>query len=112
MLLTSPISTQSKGDHSTDQALVILDASVDYLPQLLADVAAVDWLVLDASTDGITQITAALQTRQSVSSLHIVSHGTAGCLQLGGSQLSLATTNHYAQQLQAWAPMLKGKDVL
>ncbi|MEL6397631.1 MAG: DUF4347 domain-containing protein, partial [Cyanobacteria bacterium J06626_4] len=112
MLLTSPTSTQLKGDRPTDQALVILDASVDYLPQLLADLSSVDWLVLDASADGITQITAALQARQSVSSLHIVSHGTAGGLQLGSSQLSLATISHYTQQLQTWATVLQGRDIL
>ncbi|MEL6762763.1 MAG: Ig-like domain-containing protein, partial [Cyanobacteria bacterium J06607_6] len=110
--MTSPTSTQLKGDRPTDQALVILDASVDYLPQLLADLSSVDWLVLDASADGITQITAALQARQSVSSLHIVSHGTAGGLQLGSSQLSLATISHYTQQLQTWATVLQGRDIL
>ena len=112
MLLTSSISVSSATAYSDKNALVILDAGVDYLPLLAADLSSADLLVLDSQKDGLAQITAALTARQSVSSLHIVSHGSPGCLQLGNTQLSFENLNRDADQLKNWADILKGRDIL
>ncbi|MEM6519287.1 MAG: DUF4347 domain-containing protein, partial [Cyanobacteria bacterium P01_C01_bin.70] len=112
MLLTSPIPIESGGDRALDSAFVILDARVDNLSQLLADLSSQDVLVLDPAIDGIEQVTAALDARPSTSSLHIVSHGAVGSLQLGSTQLSLSNLDDYVEQLQKWAKVLNGQDIL
>ena len=38
-----------------------------------------------------------------MTSIHIVSHGSPGCLYLGNSQLSLDTLNSYQTQLESWS---------
>ena len=112
MLLTSPIVTESAGDRASGSAFLVLDARVDDLSLLLADLSSEDVLVLDPAIDGIAQITAALTARPTISSLHIVSHGAAGSLQLGSTQLHLGNLDRYAEQLQKWAPVLNGQDIL
>ena len=112
MLLTSSISAQSTLDYSDNKTLVILDAGVDYLPLLATDLSSEDLLVLDPQSDGLAQITAALTARQSVSSLHIVSHGSPGRLNLGNTRLSFESFSRDANQLKKWADVLKGGDIL
>jgi len=92
--------------------LVILDARVDDLNQLVEDLGSADVLVLDPTTDGIEQITAALHARQSVSSLHLVFHGAPGEVQIGKTRLNLETLERYAKSLQTWGEILRGRDIL
>ncbi|MEO0644529.1 MAG: Ig-like domain-containing protein, partial [Cyanobacteria bacterium J06650_10] len=97
----------------TQTPLIILDAGVDNLSSLLADLPNnARAVVLDPTKDGIEQITAILAAHQSVSSLHLVSHGKPGQLHLGNIALSTATLNHYDSQLRQWATALKGADLL
>jgi len=120
MLLTSPLSTGLKSDAPQEQrrqpalesALVILDPRVDDLRQLLADLLTQDVLVLDPAIDGIEQITAALQSRQSISSLHIISHGASGSLEIGSTRLTLENLTQYSESLQTWSKVLSGRDLL
>ncbi|MDB9529335.1 Ig-like domain-containing protein [Oscillatoria sp. CS-180] len=112
MLLTSSTFADVRDDRVPKQAFVILDARVNDLPALLADLHSTNVLVLDSAIDGIEQITAALEEHQAISSLHIVSHGAPGSLQLGNTQLTLENLAQYAEQLQTWATVLHGQDVL
>lgn len=97
----------------TPHVLVAIDAGVENYHQLSAGVVeGADVFILDGDRDGICQITERLQqhfsqqsTVDSVS-LHIVSHGSAGCLYLGNSQLNLDTLDRYAWELQSWFPRL------
>ena len=63
-------------------------------------------IVLDSTRDGIVQITEVLQERTDIAAIHIVSHGSPGCLYLGNTQLSLDTLEGYASHLQTWATPL------
>ncbi len=93
--------------------LVVLDASVDNYEQLrnalLADSGSVHFevLILDSQRDGIQQITAALARHENVSGIHIISHGSAGRVQLGNSQLSNETLDAYAGDLAWWNNSLR-----
>lgn len=80
--------------------LVVIDAEVDDY-QILAEGVVVDAevLILDSNQNGVEQITLALRDRPSIQTVHIVSHGSPGCLYLGNTELSLETLNHYANQL-------------
>jgi Leucine-rich repeat (LRR) protein len=59
-------------------------------------------VILESSTDGVLQITDILQRYKHFHNVHIVSHGSPGCLYLGNTQLSLDTLDKYAPQLQHW----------
>ena len=54
-------------------------------------------IVLDSSQDGLTQVAAHLAARQpgSLDAIHVLSHGAAGQLNLGGSTLTQDTLGQY-----------------
>jgi Ca2+-binding RTX toxin-like protein len=82
--------------------LVLIDTSVENYQSLVEGVIpGVEVIILDSTQDGIEQITAAV-TRHSVTALHLVSHGSPGCLYLGSTQLNLDTLDRYLPQLQQW----------
>ncbi|WP_299490863.1 DUF4347 domain-containing protein, partial [Acaryochloris sp. IP29b_bin.137] len=112
MLSTTQSSTLLTKSRSTKRTLVIIDSHIDDLPQLVNSLPQEDVIVLDPNRDGVKQITLALQEYDSLSSLHLVSHGTPGCLQLGNTKLSVETLGHYEAQLTSWSEQLDGIDVL
>lgn len=112
-LVKSPDWASSKLETIIDRPLVIIDRQVTQLQSLVRDLQSrAHVVILDSERDGIEQITQALNQYQSISSLHLVAHGSSGCLYLGNSQLNLANINDYSQQLTSWAEFLTGKDIL
>ncbi|MEB3279248.1 MAG: DUF4347 domain-containing protein, partial [Lyngbya sp.] len=86
------------------QTLVFIDANVDEYQHLVQGVKpGIEVEILDAHRDGIEQITAFLFTRPHIETVHIVSHGSPGCLYLGNAELSLDTLENYANLLQTWS---------
>ena len=95
--------------------IVFIDTSVAGYETLLTGVKAEATIVLlDPARDGIDQITAFLSHEKNVDAIHLVSHGNAGLLQIGTSQvdvLSMATT--YAERLAEIGEHLsEGADIL
>ncbi|MBD2680828.1 MULTISPECIES: DUF4347 domain-containing protein [Nostoc] len=89
--------------NSQNTGILFIDSSVqDYEILLDCVVLKVEPIVLDSSQDGVEQITQILLQRPQVESVHIVSHGSPGCLYLGNTQLSLSSLERYTQQLQTW----------
>ena len=85
------------------KSIVIIDASVENYQQLFNGVVpGVKPFLLGGDTDGIQQIGDILQKHPETDTLHIISHGSPGCLYLGNSQLSLDTLKGYESQLQQW----------
>ncbi len=83
--------------------IIFIDAQVEDSQSLIAGVTPGSIVVvLDATQDGIEQITQCL-TRHQIREVHIVSHGAPGCLFLGNRQLSLDTLNQYTAQLRRWS---------
>lgn len=83
--------------------IVFIDAGVENAELLIEGVLPTsEVFVLDKTADGIEQISQVLQQRQNIDAVHIISHGSPGCLYVGNSQLSLDTLHHYAPQLQQW----------
>ncbi len=92
---------------SQSPSLLLIDAAVeDY--QHFIDGAGHECEVvrLNPAQDGIRQITALLAERQDLESLHILSHGGPGTLQLGSTQLNLNSLNQSAEAVQSWAKAL------
>jgi glucose/arabinose dehydrogenase len=86
--------------HST--SLAVIDSSLNQLDYLLANVQADFIHVLDSHRDGIGQITELLSQYENLSSVQVFSHGSAGQLQLGSSQLNSDTLSQYHWQFEQW----------
>jgi hypothetical protein len=59
-------------------------------------------VIISPNRDGIEQITEFFRHHTQISTVHIVSHGSPGCLYLGNSQLNLDNISKYADLLQTW----------
>ncbi len=102
-------SSPSSSQLTMTQHILIIDSQVDDYQQLVSGAKPeFEVFVLDAHHDGIEQITEILYalrlTPDASLSLHIVSHGSPGCIYLGNSQLSLDTLESYTAQIQSWFP--------
>ena len=93
MLLAPRIDKLDLNGDRHSKTLVIIDSNVDNPQQLAAGVvlgAAVK--ILDAESDRTTQITEIIRKYPHLETLHLVTHGSPGCLHLGNSQLNLDTS--------------------
>ena len=82
--------------------IAFIDSGVtDYQKLAGSVVSGINVVILDSFQDGIEQITKALSLRK-YDAVHIVSHGSPGCIYLGNSQLSLNTLDRYASDLKTW----------
>ncbi|MDH6059449.1 DUF4347 domain-containing protein, partial [Chrysosporum bergii ANA360D] len=94
--------TTSLATQEIPQEILFIDSQVPAVSQLLAGVKpGIAVILLDSAKDGLEQITATLAQYPSTT-LHLVSHGSPGCLYLGDTQLNLDTLHRYSQQLQQW----------
>ena len=83
--------------------LVVIDAGIDDYQQLLQGLKpGIYGMVLNPEQDGVQQITQILRNYRGIKTLHILSHGSPGCLHLGNTQLSLETLDKYTEELQQW----------
>src|SRR6476661_8316828 len=83
--------------------IVFIDAAVaDYQTLLDRVKLGVEAIVIDSHRDGVEQISEVLANRTNIDSIHLVSHGEPGSLQLGKTRLSVDNLEAYSQQLQQW----------
>jgi hypothetical protein len=87
----------------TATIVVFIDASVsDYQTLQTGVIAGVETVILSPNQNGIEEITEFLQQNTQITTIHIVSHGSPGCLYLGNSQLNLDNISQYADLLPHW----------
>ncbi|WP_446875094.1 DUF4347 domain-containing protein [Phormidesmis sp. 146-35] len=91
---------------STSSSLIILDSTVKNYQSLAAGALVGEVVLLDATRGGLTQISEVLADRSGLTSLHIVSHGSAGRVQLGNATIDLTSLNTHSSELQHWATAL------
>ncbi|MGL5058433.1 MAG: DUF4347 domain-containing protein, partial [Microcoleus sp.] len=90
-----------KGDRFN--TIVFIDAAVkDYKTLLDGVKLGIEAIILNSERDGIAQISEVLANRTNISSIHLVSHGEPGSLQLGKTRLSIDHLEIYSQQLRQW----------
>ncbi|NJR24917.1 MAG: DUF4347 domain-containing protein, partial [Richelia sp. CSU_2_1] len=106
--------TTSLTETQQRKELMFIDKTVENYQNLIAGTKpGTEVIVLDAARDGVEQITEALASRSNIDSVHIVSHGRSGNLNLGAARLNSETVNSYAAQLQNWSQSLSaGADIL
>ena len=95
-------------------AIAFIDPQVENYQSLIAGVKpGTEVVVLDGNRDAIDQITQILALRTNIDSIHIVSHGAPGSLQLGNGSLSADNVETYSEKLQQWRSALTlGADIL
>ncbi len=93
-------------DHPS--SLVFIDAGVRDKQLLLSSMAEnTKAIILRHDSDGVQQITDALQEYRRLESIQIISHGTPGQLMLGSTSLTGANLHRYQYDLQTWGDSLK-----
>ena len=92
--------------HNRD-ILVFIDSTIENYSTLVQGIIPeAEGIVLDPRVDGVKQITEVLSGHRNIQAIHIVSHGSPGCLYLGNSQLNISTLQDYARDLQRWSEAL------
>ncbi len=93
--------------------LVFIDARVADIAPLLDELVAdrsddvvFEVIRIDASRDGLTQISAALAGRTGIDALHLISHGASGQLLLGSGVIDAAVLADRAGDVSGWRTAL------
>ncbi|WP_254564047.1 SBBP repeat-containing protein [Oscillatoria sp. HE19RPO] len=94
--------------------IVIFDPGVENWESLAAGVIpGTEVVILHPQQDGVAQIAELLENCSNIEALHIVSHGSPGCLYLGSVLLNTDNLESYNQTLGQWRNALSGKaDIL
>ncbi|HET7865759.1 MAG TPA: DUF4347 domain-containing protein, partial [Burkholderiaceae bacterium] len=94
--------------------LVFIDAQVENQPALLASLReGVTVIRIDGGSDPWAQMTQAIARYDGLTAIHVISHGAAGEISLGGQTYRTASLQAEAAQLQQWQPHLAaGADLL
>ena len=86
---------------------------VDDILKQAGDGRDIEVVLLDASKDGLKQITDILAARQDLSAVHLVSHGADGTVELGVTELDFDTLLKNATQIKGWGKSLSAEaDIL
>ena len=86
-----------------NQQIVFVDSAVEDWQSLAVGVkAGMEVILVDRARDGIEQIAEALQSRKGIESVHIISHGESGSLQLGQTRLNSDNLETYRDSLKRW----------
>ncbi|ELR96635.1 DUF4347 domain-containing protein [Gloeocapsa sp. PCC 73106] len=81
-----------------NKSLVVIDTKVAHYQSLLGGVNPdTEIVIIPTEVDGVEYL-----TQQTASRIHLVSHGSPGCLYLGNSELNLGNIVTYASQLRTW----------
>ena len=98
---------------TTPKTIAFIDSAVDDAAALMAGLNADVKVLLDPTKNGIGQITQILRSYHKLTGIEVISHGTAGEVQLGDSSLNIRSLPQYSQELQQWRTSLApGADVL
>ncbi|NNE00703.1 MAG: DUF4347 domain-containing protein, partial [Pirellulaceae bacterium] len=117
---TFPTADSPAAEFSADQHL----SETTQLVFVAPDIADIDRIVdptlsdselvlLNADESLIDQISSVLRARANVASVHIITHGDAGRLQLGAELITHESLDRHADQIRGWsASLTKNADVL
>ena len=88
---------------TTNASIVLIDSGVTNYQNLIKGIVPdTDLAIIRSDRDGTLQITDVL-SQKNYRTVHLITHGSPGCLYLGNSQLSLQTLDRYSQNLAKWA---------
>src|SRR5262245_2530936 len=99
--------------HRTNELVFVDTATPDY-QALVDDMRAtaqaegrrLEFVLIDANSDGLAKITEALAKRSNLDAVHIVSHAHDGAVRLGAAELDFDTLLKHAGQIKGWGNAL------
>jgi VCBS repeat-containing protein len=103
--LVLPANTSQEAD---THSLVFVDVHVADYQRLVEDILNnpdnknIEIIYLDVNQDGIAQITQSLSLYSNVTSIHLISHGIPGELQVGNSVLNGNTIAQFKNEFSSW----------
>lgn len=109
MLASSPVIVCPCQPPETNswREIAFIDATLNDYRVLVSGVrSGVETVVLRPNRNGVETITQVLKTRPGINTVHLVSQGSPGSIQLGNAVLSLATLERYTWDLAIWADQL------
>ena len=86
--------------------LIFIDTNIDDYQSLIPNTSNSEVILLDSGTNGIEQISSALERYDELDSISIFSHGDAGLVQLGDTYLSDENLSGYSNDLTSWGEAL------
>ena len=100
--------------------VVFIDLRVQDYDKILADIQAqntddhsIEVVLIDPERDGIAQIGDFLSQRHDIDAVHLISHGSAGTVELGAGQLKFDSLVSNATSIKNWGNALSGEaDIL
>lgn len=105
-MLDTPIELDTSLNIDTNH-VVFIDPNVQEYDDLLSSTNFnTDIIILDPQRDGIEHISEVLANKTEIASIHLVSHGNAGKINLGSTQLSSDTLDMYRDRLADWSKAL------
>jgi 5-keto 4-deoxyuronate isomerase len=79
------------------RAIAFIDSQVEDYQSLITGVKpGTEVVILDRNKDAIAQMTQVLSRRTNIDSIHIISHGSPGSLQIGKTRFSLDNLEAYS----------------
>ncbi len=92
---------------ASTMSIAFIDSSVEAYSLLMAGIKpGIRVHILDGNRNGIETITQILRqqaTPHRLQDVHIIAHGSPGCLRLGNTELSLDTLEQYRTELADWS---------
>ena len=108
--------TEVTGEQHTAHELVFVDTDTPDYQTLVDDLIGnsgedrlIEVVLLDNSSDGIAQITDTLSQYNQLDAVHIISHGSEGSIDLGGTRLEFDTLLANTTSIQGWAEAFSEK---
>ena len=105
---TRAASTTNDAVQSTSSsAIVFVDSAIENIDTLIDGLAQDSELVLlTPDQDAIAQVSNVLSSRSDVSQIHIITHGDAGQLRLGGQTIDALQLEQRSEEIMAWRSSL------
>lgn len=93
--------------------IIFVDCAVQDYQTLIQDTNGAQVVILNENSPAIEQITTALANHSDIKSIHILSHGTPGSLNLGSETLNNQNLPLFSNEIQQWVKALaKNADIL
>jgi len=88
--------------------ILFIDSAIEDYQTLIDNLAqSTEVVILDSQRDGVVQITDSISKYGSLDAVHIVSHGDAGKLFLGNTELNQNALNQYEDILTSWGDFIE-----
>ena len=91
---------------SSHSNIYFVDSNIDDYQSIISNLDNAELIVLDSTRNGVEQVTETLTHYSEVAGIHIISHGQAGTLQLGATDLNADNLDSYATSIRSWSDSL------